>query len=122
MIFWFVRIAVFLVALAFALNNQHVVNVFLLPGSTLQTPLVWAIAGAFVLGTLFGVLAMLPPWLRARKLAKQQLKLHTTSQGQSTAPSGNTNTNTSNTNTSNSNALTKPNNALRGSNSDELGV
>ena len=115
LIFWFVRIAVFLVVLAFALNNQHVVNVFLLPGSTLQTPLVWAIAGAFVLGTLFGVLAMLPPWLRARKLAKQQLKLHTTSQGQSAAPSGNTNT-------SNSNALTKPNNALRGSNSDELGV
>jgi putative membrane protein len=117
-IFWFVRIAVFLVVLAFALNNQHVVNLFLLPGSTLQTPLVWAIAGAFVLGTLFGVLAMLPLWLRARKLAKQQLKLHTTSQDQSTVPSGNT----SNSKASGAKPVTKPNNALRGSNSDELGV
>ena len=115
-IFWFVRIAVFLVVLAFALNNQHVVNLFLLPGSTLQTPLVWAIAGAFVLGTLFGVLAMLPLWLRARKLAKQQIKLHATSLDQSTAPSGN------NSKASDAKPLTKPNNALRGSNSDELGV
>lgn len=73
-IFWFVRIVVFLAVLAFALNNQHAVDLYILPGATWHTPLVWAITGAFVLGTVFGVLAMLPLWLRTRKLAKQQAK------------------------------------------------
>ncbi|UFS55478.1 lipopolysaccharide assembly protein LapA domain-containing protein [Comamonadaceae bacterium M7527] len=73
-VFWFVRIVVFVAVLAFALNNQHVIDLYLLPGSTWHLPLVWAITGAFVLGCLFGVLAMLPLWMRARKLAQQQVK------------------------------------------------
>lgn len=73
-VFWFVRIVVFLAVLVFALNNRHVVDLYLLPGSTWRTPLVWAITGAFVLGALFGVLAMLPIWMRARKLAKPHTK------------------------------------------------
>jgi len=110
-VFWFVRIVVFLAVLAFALNNRHVVDLYLLPGSTWRTPLVWAITGAFVLGTLFGVMAMLPLWMRARKLAKQQAKQQPkalTKQVLSAAPA-----------VTNNLPATQP---TRGVSNDELGV
>ncbi|MDP4607947.1 MAG: lipopolysaccharide assembly protein LapA domain-containing protein [Burkholderiaceae bacterium] len=117
-IFWFVRIVVFLAVLAFALNNQHAVDLYVLPGATWHTPLVWAVAGAFVLGTVFGVLAMLPVWLRARKLAKlytkQQAKQHPQPNALSEAPPSGARTDSVTGSTANR--------SLKGVANDELGV
>lgn len=110
-VFWLVRIVVFVAVLAFALNNQHVVDLYLLPGSTWHIPLVWAITGAFVLGSVFGVLAMLPLWMRARKLAKQQAKQQPKTQTNQVAGGAPAITNT-----------LSANQATRGISNDELGV
>jgi len=61
---WLVRIAVFLVLLAFALNNPQEATVHLLFGQQWSAPLVLIVLAAFLIGVIVGVAGMLPAWWR----------------------------------------------------------
>jgi putative membrane protein len=69
---WFVRAALFFVLLAFALNNQHEASLKWFFGHEWRTPMVFVVLAAFTLGCVFGVLAMLPSWWRARQAVRRQ--------------------------------------------------
>jgi len=69
---WFVRAALFFVLLAFALNNQHEASLKWFFGHEWRTPMVFVVLAAFTLGCVFGVLAMVPSWWRARQAALRQ--------------------------------------------------
>ena len=79
--FWLIRIVIFLIVLVFALGNQNEVTVHLGPGYTWTTALIWALSVAILLGIMLGISAMMPLWLKQRRLAIQankQLKLQAT--------------------------------------------
>jgi putative membrane protein len=79
--FWVIRLVIFLIVLVFALGNQNEVTVHLVPGYTWTTALIWALAVAILLGIALGISAMMPLWLKQRRLATQankQLKLQAT--------------------------------------------
>jgi uncharacterized integral membrane protein len=70
-----VRIALFLLALFFALANTHSVTLTLVPGVSglvLNAPLVLWLLAAFVLGALVALLYMLPSLVRKKRLATIQ--------------------------------------------------
>ncbi|MBL0730847.1 lipopolysaccharide assembly LapA domain-containing protein [Piscinibacter sp. HJYY11] len=69
---WLVRAALFFVLLAFALNNQHEASLKWFFGHEWRTPMVFVVLAAFTLGCVFGVLAMVPSWWRAKQAARQQ--------------------------------------------------
>ena len=64
---WAVRLAVVLVLVWFAVRNSQVVTLNGLPGQAWQTPLVFALLVAFVVGVAFGALAWLPTVFRQRR-------------------------------------------------------
>lgn len=66
---WLLRALVFFTLFAFALNNQDTVVVHWFFGIDWQAPLVIVVLLAFAAGCTLGVLAMLPPWWRARRQA-----------------------------------------------------
>lgn len=66
---WLAKLAVFVLALGFALKNTHVVSVMSYLGYTWQLPLVVLLLIAFILGALLGLLALLPYLVRLRRLA-----------------------------------------------------
>ncbi|MBI3156638.1 MAG: LapA family protein, partial [Burkholderiales bacterium] len=68
---WLLRALVFFTLFAFALNNQDPVVVHWFFGIDWQAPLVIVVLLAFGAGCALGVLAMLPPWWRARRQAAQ---------------------------------------------------
>lgn len=72
--FWLVRLVIFLIVLIFALGNQNEVTVHLIPGYTWTTALIWALSVAIVLGIALGISAMMPLWLKQRRLATQANK------------------------------------------------
>ena len=79
--FWLIRLVIFLIVLVFALGNQNEVTVHLVPGYTWTTALIWALAVAILLGIALGISAVLPLWLKQRRLdiqANKQLKLQAT--------------------------------------------
>jgi lipopolysaccharide assembly protein A len=67
LVVWLVRAFLFFTLFAFALNNQHVVDVRWFFGLQWSTPLVVVVLLAFALGAALGVLAMVPGWWRARR-------------------------------------------------------
>jgi uncharacterized integral membrane protein len=67
---WLFRAFLFFVLFAFALNNQHEVNLKWFFGHETQAPMVFVVLAAFVLGCLCGVLAMVPSWWRQRRAAR----------------------------------------------------
>ena len=67
---WSLRAAFFFALLAFALNNQHEVEVHFFLGRHWSAPLVAVLLGGFALGLVVGVLGMAPHWWRQRRLAK----------------------------------------------------
>jgi lipopolysaccharide assembly protein A len=69
---WLVRAALFFVLLAFALNNQHEASIKWFFGQEWRSPMVFIVLGAFTLGCVFGVLAMVPSWWQHRRAARQQ--------------------------------------------------
>lgn len=69
---WLFRAAVFFVLFAFALNNQHEVRLHWFFGFGTQAPMVFVVLGAFALGCVVGVLAMLPQWWRQRRQARSR--------------------------------------------------
>ena len=68
---WLVRAALFFVLFAFALNNQHEPSIRWFFGYEWRTSMVFVVLGAFALGCVFGVLAMLPSWWRHRRVARR---------------------------------------------------
>lgn len=67
---WLVRAALFLMLLAFALNNQHEASIKWFFGREWRTPMIFVVLGALALGCAFGVLAMLPSWWAHRRAAQ----------------------------------------------------
>ncbi len=68
---WLFRAAVFFTLFAFALNNQHEVDVRWFFGREWRAPMVFIVLAAFALGCAFGVFAMVPSWWRHRRVAKR---------------------------------------------------
>jgi lipopolysaccharide assembly protein A len=64
---WSVRLAVFVLLLAFAAKNVQPVTLRFYFDVALQAPLVVMLLGAFALGALFGVLALLGTLMRQRR-------------------------------------------------------
>ncbi|GIX24377.1 MULTISPECIES: LapA family protein [Caldimonas] len=67
---WLFRAFLFFVLFAFALNNQHEVELKWFFGHETRAPMVLVVLAAFVLGCVFGVLAMVPSWWRQRRAAR----------------------------------------------------
>jgi len=72
---WFWRGLMFFVLFAFALNNQHLVELKWFFGYQWQAPMVFVALAAFGLGCATGVLAMVPSWWRHRREARHRLRL-----------------------------------------------
>ncbi len=68
---WLIRVALFFVLFAFALNNQHDATIRWFFGQEWHTSMVFIVLGAFALGCTFGVFAMVPSWWRHRRLARR---------------------------------------------------
>ena len=64
---WAARLAVFLLLVALAAKNVEPVTLRFYFDQALRAPLVLVLLGAFALGALFGVLAMLGTVLRQRR-------------------------------------------------------
>jgi putative membrane protein len=64
---WAVRLAVFVLLVAFAAKNVEPVTLRFYFDLAFQAPLVLVLLGAFALGALFGVLAVLTTVLRQRR-------------------------------------------------------
>ncbi|CAN1500195.1 Lipopolysaccharide assembly protein A domain containing protein [Burkholderiaceae bacterium] len=71
---WTLKAAIFLILLAFALNNKEDVAVRFLWGLEWRAPMVLVLLVVFALGVAVGVLGMVPRWWRQRSLAKQAFK------------------------------------------------
>jgi lipopolysaccharide assembly protein A len=72
---WLWRAFVFFMLFAFALKNQHVVEVKGFLGYSWQAPMVFVILGVFGVGCAVGVVAMVPSWWRHRRDARKRLHL-----------------------------------------------
>ena len=83
---WTLKAAIFLILLAFALNNKEDVAVRFLWGLEWRAPMVLVLLVVFTLGVAVGVLGMVPRWWRQRRLAKQALQPSTTTQAPTVAP------------------------------------
>ena len=70
---WTLKAAIFLILLAFALNNKDDVAVNFLWGLQWRAPMVLVLLVVFALGVAVGVLGMVPRWWRQRRLAQQVL-------------------------------------------------
>lgn len=64
---WAVKILIFAVVLAFALQNSQPVVMHFFLGRVWEAPLVVLLLSAFVLGALLGLLALLPTLFRLRR-------------------------------------------------------
>ena len=64
---WAVRLAVFLLLVAFAAKNVEPVTLRFYFDLALQAPLVLVLFGFFAAGALFGILALLSSMLRQRR-------------------------------------------------------
>jgi uncharacterized integral membrane protein len=64
---WIFRAAVFFVLFAFALNNQHAVDLNWFFGVSTHAPMVLVVLVAFAAGCVVGVLGMLPGWWRQHR-------------------------------------------------------
>jgi len=64
---WAARLAVFLLLVALAAKNVEPVTLRFYFDQALRAPLALVLLGAFALGALFGVVAMLGPLLRQRR-------------------------------------------------------
>ncbi len=85
---WLLKAAIFFTLFAFALNNQHVVEVNFFFGTLWQAPLVLVVLVAFAAGLALGVLVMVPRWWRSRRAARQAASAPPPASEPSSAPQG----------------------------------
>ena len=64
---WLIRIVVFVLFLAFAIENTEPVIINLFLGYYLEAPLVLFLLGALLIGVLLGLLMLVPNLLRKRR-------------------------------------------------------
>jgi lipopolysaccharide assembly protein A len=64
---WAIRLAVFVLLLAFAAKNVEPVTLRFYFDLAVQAPLVLVLFGFFAAGALFGILALVPTLLRQRR-------------------------------------------------------
>jgi uncharacterized integral membrane protein len=84
---WLLRGVVFLILLAFALNNQQIVTVHGFFGTRWQAPLVIVVLASVALGTLIGIAGMLQGrWRQRRTPADTQTKAARNAQPAAAAP------------------------------------
>ena len=69
---WLFRAAIFFSLFAFALNNRRTETINWFFGYKWEAPMVLIVLAAFVLGCVFGVLAMVPSWWRHRRVARRR--------------------------------------------------
>lgn len=72
---WLWRGLLFFVLFAFALNNQHTVELKWFLGYRWQAPMVFIVLAVFALGCATGVLAMVPSWWHHRRDARNRERL-----------------------------------------------
>ncbi|MGQ9724250.1 MAG: lipopolysaccharide assembly protein LapA domain-containing protein [Tepidimonas sp.] len=72
---WLLRLAVFLLIFALALNNQAPVRVHGLFGAQWEAPLVLVLLIVLFAGVLLGMAVMVPLWWRARRAARRDAEL-----------------------------------------------
>lgn len=83
---WLLRIVLFVALLGFALKNDEPVVLHYFFDARWETSLVVALLTFFAVGMLFGILAMLQPWYRARReLARNENNLREARQSSDTA-------------------------------------
>ncbi|MDO5059036.1 MAG: lipopolysaccharide assembly protein LapA domain-containing protein [Neisseria sp.] len=70
-IYLVIKILILLVFLVLAVSNTQTVQFFYLPGQEIDLPLIAALFGAFVVGAVFGILAMFGRLLRLRAEANR---------------------------------------------------
>jgi lipopolysaccharide assembly protein A len=68
---WLLKAAIFFTLFAFALNNQHSVDVHFFFGTQWRAPLVLVVLAAFALGLAIGALGMVPRWWKHRAAARR---------------------------------------------------
>lgn len=68
---WLIKILLFVVLFAFALNNQHDATLIGFFGREWQAPMALLILVVFAAGCVVGALAMLPAWWRNRRLTRR---------------------------------------------------
>ncbi len=68
---WILKAAIFFILFAFALNNQHEVEVHFFFGAHWQTSLVLVVLTAFAVGLVIGALGMVPRWLKQRSAVQR---------------------------------------------------
>ena len=68
---WLLKAAIFFTLFAFALNNQHSVDVHFFFGTLWRAPLVLVVLAAFALGLAIGALGMVPRWWKHRSAARR---------------------------------------------------
>lgn len=66
---WLLKLFVFFVLFAFALNNQALVDLHFFFGIVWQMPLVLVVLVSFIAGLFAGIAVMLPAWLNKRRPA-----------------------------------------------------
>lgn len=91
-VMWAIKLAVFAVVVLFAYKNMAPVNVQLLGDTQFaNVPLVVVMLAAFVLGTLLGVVLMLPStWRRRREAGRLKRDLRQAQQLGTAQPSSST--------------------------------
>ncbi len=72
---WMLKAAIFFVLFAFALNNQHEVQVNFFFGTQWRTSLVLVVLMAFAAGLTIGALGMVPRWWQQRRAARLAMRL-----------------------------------------------
>jgi putative membrane protein len=72
---WLLKAAIFFTLFAFALKNQHEVDLRFFFGAAWHAPLVLVVLAAFALGLGIGALGMVPRWWKHRVAAR---RLHRT--------------------------------------------
>ncbi len=65
------KAAIFFTLFAFTLNNQGDVTVHFFFGRQWTGPLILVVLGAFCIGVMLGIVAMVPRWWRHRREAAQ---------------------------------------------------
>ena len=71
---WVLRCFVFLLVLSFSLRNTQSVHIELLPGYTVQQPLIVILLISLLAGVIMAWVLMLPSWLKARKIISSSLQ------------------------------------------------
>ena len=69
---WAVRTVLFLLVLSFSLRNTQNVSLELVPGYSIEQPLIVLMLLTFILGVVVAWLMLLPSWLKARRLVNLQ--------------------------------------------------